>query len=683
MITITINDKVCQCEDGEYILKVAKDNGIEIPNLCNDESVAVYGACGICQIEILDDGKGRALPKLCRACSTQAHDGYVVRYDTERVMRSRRVALELLMSDHSGDCLGPCKLNCPAGTDIQKYLKQISVGDYHGAVKTIKQAFPLPASIGRVCPHPCEKNCRRRHVDKPLSIAFLKSYAADKDLAEDTYRAKCRDDNGKSVAIVGGGPAGLTAAYYLRLQGYSVTIYDAMKKMGGMLRYGIPAYRLPKSIVDRECSEIETLGVKFLNGCRIGADTTIEKLKDENDAVIVAVGAWKSMNMRVAGEELDGVVGGIDFLRNISSGEGEKPDLSGKKIAVCGGGNTAMDACRSAIRCGADKVYVIYRRTREEMPAEDIEIEESIEEGVEYKFLANPAEIIGEAGKVKKVKLQLMELGEPDASGRRSPKPIEGRFEELDVDVVIMAIGQSLDSYGTECLEKTKKGTISADEYTFMTSVDGVFAIGDATNRGASIAIEAIGEGNRCAQAVDNYLNGRSVAVKKPIVSRRKDEEINFSGREKKERIVMPTRPAGERRKDFDEVNLGFDDEEKVRSEAKRCLECGCHDYEDCKLVRYANLCEINPERFSGKKNNNPIERRLVSIERNPNKCILCGLCVRVCDEVASKGILGLVGRGFSTVIKPEFKDDSVISKCAECHKCVDACPTGALKIIK
>lgn len=682
MITITINGKVCHCEDGEYILKVARDNGIEIPNLCSDESVAVYGACGICQIEITDDGSGRPLPKLARACATRAHDGYVVSCDTERVNRSRKVALELLMSDHDGDCLGSCKLNCPAGTDVQKYLKQISRGDYHGAVETIKQAFPLPASIGRVCPHPCEKNCRRRHVDKPLSIAYLKAYAADRDLEENTYRAVCEKDNGKSVAIVGGGPAGLTAAYFLRIMGYSVTVYDAMKKMGGMLRYGIPAYRLPKSVLDRECEEIAALGVKFVNGCRIGEDTTIEKLKAENDAVIAAVGAWKSMNMRVPGEELDGVVGGIDFLRDISSGEGEKPDLSGMSVAVCGGGNTAMDACRTAVRCGADKVYVVYRRTRDEMPAEKGEIAEAEDEGVIYKFLANPAEIIGENGRVKSMKLQLMELGEPDASGRRSPKPIEGSFESLDVDRVIMAIGQTLDPVGTECLEKTKKGTVSAGDGTFMTSCEGVFAIGDATNRGASIAIEAIGEGSRCAKAVDNYLNGRAVAVKEPIVSKRKDEDIDFSGREKKERIAMPLRDAGERAKDFDEVILGFGDDNAVREEAKRCLECGCHDYGDCKLVRYANLCEIDPQRFSGQKNSNPVERRLLTIERNPNKCILCGLCVRVCDEVAKKGILGLVGRGFSTVIKPEFKDEAVLGYCADCHKCVNACPTGALKIV-
>ncbi len=683
MITITINGKVCKCNEGEYILKVAQDNGIDIPNLCNDESVAVYGACGLCQIEVLDDGHGKALPKLMRACATKAQDGYVVSYDTERVNRSRKVALELLMSDHDGDCVAPCHLNCPAGTDIQKYLKQISGGDYHGAVETIKEAFPIPASIGRVCPHPCEKNCRRANVEQPLSIAFLKAYAADKDLADGTYKPQCKAESGKKVAIVGGGPAGLTAAFFLRRSGHSVTVYDAMAKMGGMLRYGIPAYRLPKDILERECQEIKSLGVEFVNNCKIGRDVTLEQLQKDNDAVIVANGAWKSMNMRVEGEELEGVVGGIDFLRNISSGEGTRPDLSGLTVAVCGGGNTAMDACRSAVRCGADKVYVVYRRTRDEMPAEDIEIEEAIEEGVDFKFLTNPAQIIGEDGKVKQMKLQVMQLGEPDASGRRSPVPVEGKFEYIDVDKVIMAIGQSIEASGFDCLEKTRKGTIAADENTFMTSVDGVFAVGDATNRGASIAIEAIGEANKCAAVVDSYLKGSLTAYRKPFVSKRDVKDIDFSVYDKKDRIKMPARPAEERKHDFNEVYLGFGDEEKVQSEAKRCLECGCHDYGDCRLIKYANICEIDPARFAGVKNNNPVERKLVSIERNPNKCILCSLCVRVCDEVAGKGILGLVGRGFGTVIKPEFNDESVIEACAQCGKCVEACPTGALKLLK
>ena len=681
-IQLTINGKVCKCEAGASILQAAQQNGIEIPNLCNDESVRVYGACGLCAVEVTDDGSGKPIPKLLRACSAKAMDGYVVSIDTERVSQSRKIALELLMSDHTGDCQGPCRLNCPAGTNCQGYVKKIAQGDYHGAVKIIKEKLPLPAAIGRVCPHPCEDNCRRALVEQPLSIAYLKAFAADKDLASDTYKAECAPDTGKRVAIVGGGPAGLTAAYFLRLKGHDVTIFDASAKMGGMLRYGIPAYRLPKSVLDREIDEIASLGIHMKNNVRIGRDVTLSALREEFDAVIVAVGAWSSMGMRCKGEELDGVIGGIQFLHDISSGEGEIPDLKGKNVAVCGGGNTAMDACRTAIRCGAENVYVIYRRTREEMPAEDIEIAESIEEGVNYQFLTNPSEIIGENGHVTKIRLQVMKLGEPDASGRRAPVPVEGEFRELPVDLVIMAIGQKLNTAGLEDITLTQKGTILADESTFLTNLPNVYAIGDATNRGAGIAIAAIGEANRCAEVVDSALKGEMKPYRAPFVSKRMDISADeFADRPKQARCEMPTRPAEIRRHDFNEVNLGLDDE-TAQNEAKRCLECGCHDYDNCKLICYANMQEIHPERLAGAKNSSETERKLVCIERNNEKCVLCALCVRVCEEVAGKGILGLVGRGFPTVVRPEFQDERVIAGCKDCRKCVDACPTGALKLV-
>lgn len=680
-IHITINGVSCVCEEGASILHAAQQNGIEIPNLCNDDSVRVYGACGLCAVEVLDDGSGRAIPKLLRACSAKAMDGYVIRFDTERVNQSRKISLELLMSDHTGDCRGPCQLNCPAGTDCQGYVKKIAEGDFHGAIGIIKEKIPIPASIGRVCPHPCEQNCRRGMVEAPLSIAYLKAHAADRDLAADTYVPETAPDTGKHIAIVGGGPAGLTAAFDLRRKGHAVTIYDAAAQMGGMLRYGIPAYRLPKDLLAREINEIEKLGVAMQNNVRLGKDITLADLRSENDAVILATGAWRSMQMRVKGEELDGVMGGIQFLHNISSGEGDIPDLSGKKVAVCGGGNTAMDACRTAIRCGAETVYVIYRRTRSEMPAEELEIEESIEEGVTYKFLTNPAEIIGTNGRVSQIRLQVMELGEPDASGRRSPIPVEGKFEVLDVDLVIMAIGQIPNVDGLDGVTLTKKGTIAADSATYLTNLPNVYAIGDATNRGASIAIEAIGEGGRCAAVVDSALRGDIKPYRTPFYSQKTVTPDNLADREKQPRCQMPVRPAAERAQDFAPVNLGLTDETAIQ-EARRCLECGCHDYHDCKLIRYAQQQEIHPERLDGVKNTHETERKLVCIERDNGKCILCGLCVRICDEVAKQGILGLLGRGFPTVIKPEFNRPEVIQICASCKKCAKACPTGALKII-
>lgn len=671
-IKFTIDGKEIIAEKGITILEAAKNNGIEIPTLCYHESVALYGACGVCTVEVENS------PKLLRACSAKAADGMVIHTNSERVQKSRKIALELLMSDHTGDCVGPCSLNCPAGTDCQGYVKLISQGKFHEAVKLIKEKVPLPASIGRVCPHPCETACRRQMVEESISIAYLKAFAADEDMKENTYKPEVAPDTGKKVAVIGGGPAGLTAAYFLRTKGHAVTVFDAMPEMGGMLRYGIPEYRLPKKIVEAEVQQIASLGVEMKNNVKIGKDISFEDLRKDFDAVLVAIGAWNSTGMRCPGEDLEGVVGGIDFLREVNMGK--RPDI-GKRVAVVGGGNTAMDACRTARRLGAEEVFVIYRRTRDEMPAEKIEIDEAEEEGVTFKFLTNPAEFMGENGKVKEVRLQVMELGEPDSSGRRSPVPVEGKFEILPVDTVVMAIGQKVNVKGFEELELNSRGIISADERTFRTSLDGVFAVGDATNRGASIAISAIGEAEKASKVVDGYLLGMEIPYRKPFVSEKTVTPEMLSDREKMPRAKMPVMDAEKRVKTFDEIALGFTKEQAMK-EASRCLECGCHDYHECKLIKYANWYDINPQRFAGMKNVFPKERKLVSIERDQSKCILCGLCVRVCEEVAKKGILGLVGRGFTTTIKPEFKNEDINSICKDCHKCADACPTGALKFL-
>ena len=672
-IRITVNGKECIGQTGETILEIAERNGIEIPTLCHNENVKYYGACGMCVVE------AKGVPKLLRSCSTLAQDGQEINTESERVIQTRKIALELLMSDHDGDCRGPCVLNCPAGTDCQGYIKHIANGDYRKAVELTKETNPLPASIGRVCPHPCEKACRRKMVEEPISIAFLKYFAADKDLEGDTFVPQCDAPTGKKVAIIGGGPAGLTTAYYLAIKGHTCTIYDMMPKMGGMLRYGIPEYRLPKKIVDREVENIENLGVVMKNNVKIGKDISFEEIKNDNDAVVVAIGAWTSSSTRCKGEELDGVFGGIDMLEKVALGE--KPEI-GDRTVIVGGGNTAMDCCRTAVRLGAKEVYVVYRRTMDEMPAEQLEIDEAMEEGVVFKFLRNPAEIIGENGKVSEVKLQVMELGEPDVSGRRSPKPVEGEFETLKVDSVIAAIGQKVNVSGFESLELNKRGIIAADEKTFLTSDPKVFAIGDATNRGADIAIAAIGEGNKAAAVIDSFLKGATVGYRKPYFSEREVTPEMLSDREKMPRTKMRGKSPEERKTNFEEYNFGFSEEEAKR-EASRCLECGCHDYYECSLIRHANRYEIDPSRLEGDKRQETSEKDLVCIERNDGKCILCGLCVRTCDEVAKQGILGLVGRGFTTVVKPEFRNVNTIEICKTCKKCVEACPTGALKILE
>ena len=669
MINLTINGKQITAPEGSTILEAARLNDIYIPTLCYDKAVEVYGACGLCVVE------AEGIPKLLRSCSAKASEGMVINTESDRVVQSRKIAMELLMSAHDGDCVAPCQLNCPAHTDCQGYVGLIANGEYESALKLIKNKIPLPASIGRVCPHPCEKACRRKNVEEPINIAQLKAFAADMDLKADSYTPDVAASTGKKVAIIGGGPAGLTAAYYLAIMGHSVTVYDMMEKMGGMLRYGIPQYRLPKDVLDKEIAIIEKTGVKLVNNVKLGKDFTIKSLKAENDAVIVAVGAWKSSSMRTPGEDLEGVYGGIDFLRGVI--KGNAPEI-GEKVVICGGGNTAMDACRTAVRLGAKEVYVVYRRTRNEMPADKLEIDEAEEEGVIYKFLTNPLSFNGENGKVKSITLQIMELGEPDASGRRRPVPVEGKTEEIEVDSVILAIGQKLVQSDVAELKLNDRGNIEADPDFFTTDLEGVFAIGDATNRGASIAIEAIGEADRCAKAVDAYLNGMPLDTRVPYISKRDESTIDYSDRQKESRITPKVLPADVRNKNFDEVSLGFTEEE-AQAEAQRCLECGCREYYKCKLLSVAQLYDINPERFKGEMPQKYNRDANAFIERNNAKCILCGLCVRSCREVMDLHSIGLLGRGFKTDVSPAFALPLDQTNCTNCGLCVELCPTGAL----
>ena len=671
-INITIDDNELSARAGQTILRIAGRNGIDIPTLCNDERVKPYGACGLCVVEV--EGN----PKLVRACSTVATDGMVIHTMSDRIARTRKMVLELILSDHSGDCRGPCTLNCPAGTDCQSYVKEIAEGDYRSAVKIIRDKIPLPSSVGRICPHPCETACRRNLVDEPVSICSLKQFASDQDYATGApYVPPVAPSTGKKVCVIGAGVAGMTIAYFLRIKGHEITILDAMPKNGGMFRYGIPNYRLPKDVLDQEIDILKRMGITFKNNIMVGKDITLSELRASYDAVVVAIGAWKDSELRCPGADLEGVIGGIELLSGI--GLGNVPDI-GENVAVVGGGNTAMDACRSAIRLGAKNVYVIYRRTKDEMPAEDIEILEAEEEGVQFKFLTNPAQIIGKDGKVSAIKLQVMELGEADESGRRRPIPIEGKFETLEVDSVIAAIGHVLRDNGFEQLEKSPKGNIEAGISSFRTSSDGIFAVGEATNKGASIAIEAIGEARRAVQQIDAYLYGGTSFYKTPFYSEKKVSEKDLEDRKKIPRHYMSKRSVQIAKKDFLEINNTFTEEE-ARDEAKRCLECGCADYGDCTLIKRANQMSIKPARLDGVHHETFKEQTLDIIERDMGKCLLCGLCVRICEEDAAQGLLGLVGRGFNTIVRPEFRNKKSIAICKDCKKCVDACPTGALRI--
>ncbi|MEG1618987.1 MAG: FAD-dependent oxidoreductase [Eubacterium sp.] len=670
-LRININGKEVTGFAEQTILDVARENGIEIPTLCYDERTEIYGSCGLCVVEV--EGN----PKLLKACATTIAEGMVITTQSKRIAESRKTNLELLLSKHIGDCVAPCQLACPGQTDCQGYVGLIANGEYKAALKLIKEKLPLPASIGRVCPHPCEKACRRGLVDEPVSILWLKRFAADLDIDEGMFIPEIGASTGKSIGIIGGGPGGLTAAYFLRTAGHAVTIYEAMPLLGGMLRYGIPEYRLPKAILDDEIKLIEEMGVTFRTNVRVGKDLPFETIKASHDAVYVALGAWTSSGLRCEGVDSDGVIGGIELLRQVVNNE---PIVLGDRVAVVGGGNTAMDACRTAVRLGAKKVYNVYRRTVAEMPAEEEEIIEAQEEGVVFKNLCNPMEIIKDAnGKVKQMWLQKMELGEPDASGRRRPVAIEGEKEILDVDTVILAIGQGIDPAGMSGLELTKYNTVVADENTFTTSIEGVFAGGDCINDGASIAIKAIGDAKKAVDSINQYLKGIPVSYQAPYYVTRDDIDADYlEGKKKYKRPAMAHLSPEERCSNFTEIVKGYTPEQ-AKEEAARCLECGCHDYFECKLVDYANQYDVKPERFEGENIELIFEDDHPFIVRNPNKCILCGRCVRACDEVIGVGALGLVNRGFDTMVAPALGGKLADSGCISCGTCISVCPTGAL----
>ena len=501
---LNINGKEVKGLPGQTILEVARENDIFIPTLCYDERTKIYGSCGICMCEV--EGN----PKLCKACATVIAPGMVIRTNTERVIESRKTNLELLLSNHTGDCRPPCVLACPAQTDCQGYVGLIANGEYEAALELVKDKIPLPAALGRVCPHPCEEKCRRGLIDEPISIQWLKRFVADNDLmGEEAFIPECEPATGKRVAVIGGGPMGLSAAYFLRQKGHDVTIFESMPKAGGMLRYGIPEYRLPKEILDEEILTIEKMGVEIITDTKIGVDIPFETVREDFDAVLLGIGAWISTGVGCKGEDADGVIGGIDFLRKVV--RNEEIEL-GEKVAIVGGGNTAMDACRTAVRLGAKEVYNIYRRTKDEMPADMVEIEEAEEEGVIFKNLTNPIEVIkDENGHAKEVVLQVMELGEPDASGRRRPVAIEGSNFVLDVDCVIMAIGTKLNKLiveTTDKLEPNERGGIGTDEGA-ATSREGVFAGGDAVT-GAATVILAMGAGKAGAKGIHEYLSKKN-----------------------------------------------------------------------------------------------------------------------------------------------------------------------------
>ena len=667
IVNIFINGKECSADTSLSLLDNILNNGVYLPHLCHNKELESYGGCGLCLVEV------EGIRKPLRACSTSVSEGMKVVTSTPALEKSRKVSLSLIMSDHSGDCKAPCYMACPAHQDIQGYVGLIANGKEREAVELIKKDNPLPASIGRVCPHPCEEKCRRKHLEGAVSICALKRYAADSYM---DYVPECDAPNGKSVAVVGAGPAGLSCAYFLALKGYKVKVFEAQAECGGMLRYGIPAYRLPKEIIDEEVNVIKKMGVEIACSKILGKDFTVQSLKSDFDAVFIATGAWRSAKLGCEGDSAEGVVGGIEMLYRVANGE--NVDL-GKKVCVVGGGNTAIDAVRTAVRLGAEKVTLVYRRTEAEMPAEPDEIRDAKDEGVEFRFLASPIEVVCENGKAKGIKVQNMMLGEPDASGRRRPVAVEGSTEIIECDTVVSAIGQRVKAEDIDSLEMTGKSTIAVDEVTYMTSVEGVFAAGDVINKGPDIAIRAIAGGKYAARSIDCYLNGVQVPPELPVYSVNKNFDATvLDGTPEIERREIKLVEPRVRKNTFEEAAFTFTRDEALM-EASRCLECGCSAVYSCELLPLMRDYDALSLTLDGKTRQYPKDKSHPFIVRDNNKCILCGQCVRACREISGTENLGLFGRGFPTVPMSAFGLPLNESRCISCGACVNVCPTGAL----
>ncbi len=622
--------QICQrAEDNGYVHQVTNIDGTDkIFGLCNCDlgvcfalrtsqlfntpnlSASAYRAhvnkdncvaCGKC-VEVCPAGAVKLGQKLC----TQKGE---VQYPRQELPSGLKWGEDKwnwnYVADNRKNChesgTAPCKTACPAHIAIQGYIKLAKEGRYLDAVKLIKQDNPFPSVCGYVCSRRCEDACTRGMMDKALAIDEIKKFIAEQDLkAEERYipelirRRPVDIPYEQKIAIIGAGPAGLSCAYYLARMGYvNVTVFDRNPAPGGMLIMGIPSYRLDRSALKGEIEVLEKMGVKFQMNTEIGKDVTIAELREQGyQGFYLAIGAQKSSKLNIAGEELEGVFGGVDFLREVNLGEA--PEI-GKKCAVIGGGNVAMDVCRTAVRLGAE-TYVIYRRSEDEMPADKEEIAEAKEEGVKFCFLNAPAEILGEEGKVKALKVEIMELGEPDEKGRRAPVGT-GRFETIEVDSVLAAVGQSIDWGGLDTgdMKTGKKGNALADPITYQTEQKDIFVGGDVFT-GPKFAIDAIAAGREGAESLHRFVNeGQSLTIGRNL---REFYELDKNSLAfSLDSFDRPARQAIQhdpnKARSFEHDRLTFT-EEQVKREASRCLGCG------------------------------------VSVV-DPNRCIGCGLCTTKC----------------------------------------------------
>ena len=689
MITLTIDGRRVTVEAGSTVLDAAKWLGIRIPTMCHVPGIEPAASCFLCAVQI--EGRRTLSP----SCAMPAAEGMVVATDSADVRTVRKMALELLLSDHAGECVAPCAAKCPAGLDIPGFVNGIATGDMRHAMQAIGDRLVLPGSLGRICPRLCEQGCRRCDLDQGLAIGALHRYAADRDRASGApYLPPRAPATGKRVAMVGAGPAGLAAAWYLQRKGHACTLFDAHPLPGGMLRYGIPAYRLPKDALDAEIAGLRTLGAQFRMSSQWGEGFTLAGLREVYDAVFLAIGAQHAQGLRCPGEEH--ALAGIGFLEQVAYGN---PPPLGSDVLVLGGGNTAVDCARSAVRLGARSVRILYRRSRHEMPCLMAEVEAAEAEGVQVDLLVAPLrlEVVGREslpngrgsdreGCNLVLTCQRMTLGEPDASGRRRPVPVEGSEFAMACSSVIAAIGQSVERAlaEREGLGVTAWG-IAAEAHTLATNLPGVFAGGDAV-LGADLAVRAVAAGRIAAASIHQYLSGEAVTGEPAIagIAMQPVDDAEraaiFRAIESAARVATAELPMERRLASFDEVEQGLADSDAAR-EARRCLSCGCRKADCCLVRSLATEYDVDVYRFTGQRRRFSQDVSHPEIVYEPGKCISCDACVRIAAAAGEELGLAAIGRGFDVAVAVPFGRPLSEGLLHAAQRCAAACPTGALAL--
>jgi formate dehydrogenase major subunit len=703
--TVEVDGRQFTGREGQTILDICRDNGIDVPTLCYEPKLPGFGACRMCVVEV----EGEEHPPI--SCSRAAEPNMVVQTQTTRLREIRKTNLELIFSDHNAYCLPPCQNKCPSHIDIPGFLKANTEGNFAESARIFKRTIPFPSVLGRVCPAPCEEHCRRDEVEEAIAIRDSHRYAGDQVLKAQAAGIKApvpfevQPKSGKRVAVIGSGPAGMSTAYYLLIAGHDVTVFERDPAPGGMLRYGIPQYRLPKvEVLEAEYQCVTDLGGVMITNAELGRDFTLDDLQNQGfDAVCVAIGCYEVNKLGVPGEDADGVLDGLEYLRIATLGL-PYPGHAGTKVVVIGGGFTSMDCTRTSVRQGAAEVTLVYRRDMKDMPAAN-EVHEAIEEGARAIFQAAPTRVVTDANnKVTGVEFQRMRLGEPDASGRRRPEPMAGTEFIIECDRVLLAIGQGpkLDwlDRGSDGVGATKNRRLAADAVTFTTGRPGVFGTGDV-RIGAATVVQANAEGRRAAYAIDAYLQGQDLdAIRtRQTLAEPQPEFLNivpYTDEVKEPRYRLKAMPAEVRNHSYVEYEIPYTQTEAM-AESKRCLQCTCEAIGYCDLRRQGieygtTLKTLEPQQSGAFSHRSVTENRFTGtnhdyirddshafILREPSRCIDCGRCANVCKEVVGAACYDFMRTGFDTLVTTPLDMSLNTTPCVSCGRCAETCPTGAL----